>query len=159
MYVSSTFIFKQISTLKQLRCTLTTNVVSTLIQRWCVCWVVLLGLNSLLMCDEIIDDMLFMQRRNFSLVARYSLQNSLVTRGRSCSLQKITPYLLQNTLVTRCRSYSLQKITCYSLQKFTRYWLQHSLVARNHSLLVAKFACYLLKQTTCYSMQKIINTR
>ena len=35
---------------------------------------------------------------------RYSLQNSLVTRCRSCSLQKITRYSLQNLLVTRCRS-------------------------------------------------------
>ena len=32
----------------------------------------------------------------------YSLQNSLVTRCRSCSLQKITRYSLQNSLVTRC---------------------------------------------------------
>ena len=39
MYVGSTFIFNQISTLKQRWWTLTINVVSTLIQRWCVCWV------------------------------------------------------------------------------------------------------------------------
>ena len=37
--VSPTFIFNQKSTLKQRRCTLTINIVSTLIQRWCVCWV------------------------------------------------------------------------------------------------------------------------
>ena len=138
MYVSSTFIFKQISTLKQLRCTLTTNVVSTLIQRLCVCWVVLLGLNSLLMCDEIIDDMLFMQRRNFSLVARYSLQNSLVTHCRSCSLQKITRcslqkitrYSLQNPLVTRCKKSLVTRCRSCSLQKCTRYSLQNSLATR-----------------------------
>ena len=53
---------------------------------------------------------------NFSLVARYllkftrwSLQNSLATRCRSCSLQKVTRSSLQNSLVTRCRSCSLQK--------------------------------------------------
>ena len=48
--------------------------------------------------------------------SRYSLQNLLVTRCRSCSLQKITRYSFQNSLVTRCRSCSLQKLTCYSLQ-------------------------------------------
>ena len=47
------------------------------------------------------------------LVARckitcYSLQKSLVTRCRSCSLQKFTRYSLQNSLVTCCRSCSLQ---------------------------------------------------
>ena len=81
------------------------------------------------------------KRRNFSLVARYSLKlsscsllvvKSLVTRCRSCSLQKITSYQLQNSLVTRWRSCSLQKITRYSLQKL--------LIAKNHSLLVGKFA-------------------
>ena len=40
--------------------------------------------------------------------SRYSLQNLLVTRCRSCSLQKITRYSFQNSLVTRCRSCSLQ---------------------------------------------------
>ena len=56
----------------------------------------------------------FPDRRNFSLVARYSLK---FTR---C---KITRYLLQNFLITRCRSCSLQKITRYSLQNLliTRY--------------------------------------
>ena len=38
-YVGSTFIFNQISTLKQRWWTLTINIVSTLIERWCVCWV------------------------------------------------------------------------------------------------------------------------
>ena len=60
------------------------------------------------------------KRRNFSLVARYSLKLS------SCSL------LVVKSLVNRCRSCSLQKITRYSLQKL--------LIAKNHSLLVGKFA-------------------
>ena len=77
----------------------------------------------------------FPDRRNFSLVARYSLK---FTR---C---KITRYLLQNFFITRCRSCSLQKITRYSLQKL--------LVAKNHSLLVAKFAHYSLQKC---SLQKI----
>ena len=37
-YLDSTFIFNQISTLNQRWWKLTINVVSTLIQRWCVCW-------------------------------------------------------------------------------------------------------------------------
>ena len=63
-------------------------------------------------------------------ITRYSLQNSLVTRCRSCSLQKITRYSLQNSLVNRCRSCSLQKIT--------RYLLQNSLVTRCKKALVTR---------------------
>ena len=122
-------------------------------------------------------------RRNFSLVAHYSLKftrylllvvkvvtRCKITRCRSCSLQKITRYSLQNLLVTSCKSCSLQKFTRYSLQnslvtrcrrcslqKFTRYSLQNSFVAKNYSLLVAKFACYSQQQITCYSVQKIIH--
>ena len=48
----------------------------------------------------------------------FSFQNSLVTRCRSCSLQKVTRYSLQNSLVTRCKSCSLQKFIRYSLQNF-----------------------------------------
>ena len=51
-----------------------------------------------------------------SLVAHYSLQNLLVTRCRSCSLQNITRYFSQNSLVTRCGNSSLQKVTRYSWQ-------------------------------------------
>ena len=51
---------------------------------------------------------------------------------------KITHYSLQNLLVTRCSSCSLQEISCYSLQKF--------LIAKYHSPLVAKFARYLLQK-------------
>ena len=116
-------------------------------------------------------------------ITRYSLQNLLVIRCRSCLLQKIFRYSFQNPLVTRCWSCSLQKITRYSLQKllvaknhsllvakFACYLLQKLLVAKNHlllvvkftcyslqKLLVAKFVCYLLQQITCYSIQKIIN--
>ena len=73
-------------------------------------------------------------------ITRYLLQNllvtrckeSLVTRCRSWSLQKITRCSLQNSLVTRCRSCLLQKIIRYLSQKL--------LVAKNHSLLVAEVA-------------------
>ena len=78
------------------------------------------------------------KRLNFSLVARsvlkfirwekvthYPLQNSLVTRCRSCSLQK-TPgtrceirslLVATNHCVTRCRNCSLQNIICHSFNK------------------------------------------
>ena len=85
-------------------------------------------------------------------ITRYSLQNSLVTCCRSCSLQKFTRYALQNSLVTRCRSCSLQKFTRYSLQnslvtrcrscslqKITRYSLQNSLVTRCKNSLVTRY--------------------
>ena len=75
----------------------------------------------------------------FAEVAPY--KNLLVTRCRSCSLQKFTRYSLQirslliaevarckKPLVTRCRSCSLQ----------------NSLVVKNRSLFVAKFDRYLL---------------
>ena len=72
-------------------------------------------------------------------IAHYSLQNSLITRCRSCSLQKFTCYSLQNSLITRCRSCSLQKFTCYSLQ---------------NSLVTPCRSCFLQK-ITHYSLQKI----
>ena len=90
-------------------------------------------------------------------------KSSLVNRGRSCSLKKITRYLLQNSLVTRCISYSLQKLTRYSLQNsfVTRgksCSLQKSLVTcceiclllvvTNHSLLVAKNYLSIIKTIT-----------
>ena len=103
-------------------------------------------------------------RRNFSLVARYSLkftrcsllvvkstryslQKLLVAKNHSLivakstrySLQKITRYSLQNLLITRCRS-------C-SLQKSTHYWLQDSLVTRCRSCSLQKNTHYLLKNS------------
>ena len=63
----------------------------------------------------------------------YSLQNSLVTRCRSCLLQKIIRY-------------SLQQITCYSLQKLTRYSLRNSILTRcNKSLVTRCRSCSLQK--------------
>ena len=82
-------------------------------------------------------------RRNFSLAARYSLKficcsllivKSLVTRSKICSLLVAEVTCCKSSLVTRCRS-------C-SLQKFTRYSLQMSLVAKIHSLFVAEVARY-----------------
>ena len=58
-------------------------------------------------------------RRNFSLVARYSLK---FTR---C---KITLYSFQKLLITCCRSCSLQKTHLLLVVKFARYSLQNSLV-------------------------------
>ena len=85
-------------------------------------------------------------------ITRYSLQNLLVSRCRSCLLQKITRYSLQKLLVTKSHSLLVAKFARYSLQKVTRYSLQKLLVAENHSLLVAKFACYFCR--SC-SLQKI----
>ena len=85
-------------------------------------------------------------RRNFSRVTfhslkftrckitHYSLQNLLVTRCRSYSLQKITRYSLQNSLVARCRSCSLQKKALV-----TRCEICLLLVVTNHSLIITCF--------------------
>ena len=74
------------------------------------------------------------RRRNFSLVARYSLK---FTR---CLL------LVVKSLVTRCKIHPLLVAKNHSLPvaKFARYSLQKLLVAKNHSLLDAKFARYSL---------------
>ena len=106
------------------------------------------------------------QRRNFSLSSQllvkihslfvyccnitcYSLQNSLVARYRSCSLQKITRYLFKNLLVTRCRSCSLQEITRYSLQ-ITIFSKRYDFLGLSNSL-------YLLQIMECnFFMQLII---
>ena len=114
--------------------------------------------------DDIINSTFLYRRRKFllvtrwnSLVARYSLQNSLVARCRSCSLQKITRYSLQKLLVAkhhsllvaevaRCKKSLVSPCRSCSLQKITRYPLQKLLVAKNRSLLVAKFACCSLQK-------------
>ena len=98
------------------------------------------------------------------LVASNSLQNLLVTRCRSWSLQKksfvtrskkITRCLLRNSLVAYCRSCLLQKITrylllillvtcrrSYSCKIFliTRWKIRPLLVAKNYLILVAEVA-------------------
>ena len=78
---------------------------------------------TLLLAGGVTFHSLLVTRWN-SLVARYSLQNSLVTRCRSCSLQKLTRYSLQNSLATRCRSCSLQKfVRCKkSLVALCKIW-------------------------------------
>ena len=94
----------------------------------------------------------------FRGVTRCSL---LVTRSRSCSLQKITRYWLQRLLVVKNYSLLVAKLARSSLQK--------KLIARNHSLLVAKFARYslqklqvpkhlslLVAKITLYSLQKLL---
>ena len=123
--------------------------------------------------------MKFSRRRNFSLVARYSLKftrSSLLVIKSLVSRYKIRLFFVvevtrwKNSLVAHCRSCSFQKITRYSLQKvliaknhsllvakFTPYLLQKLLFAKNHWLLVAKFALYSLQQIIRYSLQKIIH--
>ena len=88
------------------------------------------------------------KRHNFSLVACYSLQNSLVTRFRSCSLQKFTRYSLQNSPITRCRS-------CL-LQKFTRYSLQNSLVTCCRSLSLQKFVRFKKSLVACCKFDRYL---
>ena len=77
----------------------------------------------------------------FINVLRRKFHSLLFTRWNSL----VARYSLQNSLVIRCRSYSLQKITRYSLlvAKFAHYSLRKLLVAevarcKNHSLLVAE---------------------
>ena len=95
---------------------------------------------------QIRDNSLNIQRCNFSLVARYSLEFTLysllvvkllVTHCRTCLLlvlnSHVICYLWQKSLVAKYNSLLVRKFTCYSLQKL--------LVAKNHLLLDAKFAC------------------
>ena len=90
-------------------------------------------------------------RRNFSLVARYSLKSThcwlLVAKFARYSLQKLV--VAKKSLVTRCSVVEIHlllvaKLARYSLQKFTRFLLQNSLVTRSkfQSLFVAKFGHY-----------------
>ena len=122
-------------------------------------------------------------RRNFSLVARYSLnfsrfsllvkplvthckicsllvaevvccKKSLVTRCEICLLLVAEVARFINSLVTRCRSCSLQKNRSLLVAEFARYLLQKLLVAKSHSLLVAKFAHYLLQKLPVIRYEK-----
>ena len=120
-------------------------------------------------------------RRNFSLVARYSLKftrcsllvvKSLVARCKFCSLLVVEVARCKKSLAICCRSHSLQKITRYSLQKFCSllvakvrslliakyalYSLQKLLVAKNHSLLFAKIHSLLVAKFAHYSLQKLL---
>ena len=87
-------------------------------------------------------ELVLLLRRNFSFVACYSLKftccsllpvKSLVTRCRSCSVQKNNPNSLQKLLVAKNHLFLVAKFARYSLQK-------------NHLLLVAKFARCLLQK-------------
>ena len=79
------------------------------------------------------------------------LQTSLVTRCRSCLLQKITRYSLQTSLVTRFRSCSLQKITRYSLQNSLVTRCKNSLVTRCKLCLLLAATSHLLLNTKNHS--------
>ena len=99
------------------------------------------------------------RRRNFSLVACYSLNftrcsflvvKSLVIRCKILSLLAAEVARWKESLVTRCKIHSLL------VTKFARYSLQKSLVA--------KIACYLLQKllvpkNTRYSLQNWLITR
>ena len=87
-------------------------------------------------------ELVLLLRRNFSFVVCYSLKftccsllpvKSLVTRCRSCSVQKNNPNSLQKLLVAKNHLFLVAKFARYSLQK-------------NHLLLVAKFARCLLQK-------------
>ena len=62
-----------------------------------------------------------------SVVVRYSLQNSLVTRCKKSRVTRCRSCSLQNSLVTHCRTCSLQKITRCSFQNITGFSLRNSL--------------------------------
>ena len=78
----------------------------------------------------------------------YLLQNLLVTRCRSCSLQKVTRYSLQKLLVTKIHELFVSKVARYSLQKL--------FAAKNHSSFVANSLVTLCKS---YSLQNLLVTR
>ena len=82
-------------------------------------------------------------------ITRYSLQNSLVTGCRICSLQKVTCYSLlvvevarcKKSLVTRCKIRSLLVAECARCKKITRYSLQNLFHYSLQKLLFAKICC------------------
>ena len=100
-------------------------------------------INFLDVVIKIKEDRIVIGRRNFSLVACYSLNftrcslpvvKSLITRPKIRSLLVAEVAHCKKSFATRCRSCSLQKITRYPLQKL--------LVVEIHSLLIAKFDRY-----------------
>ena len=126
------------------------------------------------------------QRRNFSLVARYSFKfthclllvvKSLIARYKIYSLLVVEVALCKKLLATRCKSYSLQNITHYSLQnslvthcrscslqKITRYSLQNSLVTRCRccslqNSLVNPYRSCLLQKVSRYLLQNLLVAR
>ena len=99
-------------------------------------------------------------RRNFSLVARYSLKfthcsllvvKSPVTRCKICSLLVAKVSLCKKPLVTRWRSFSLQKVT--------RYSLRNSLVSRCRSCLLLKITRQSLQNLFVARCKKSLVTR
>ena len=71
-------------------------------------------------------------------ITRYSLQNALVTRCRSCSLQKITRYLLQKLLVAKNHSLLVAEVARCKKSLVTRCKIHSLLVAKIHSSLFMK---------------------
>ena len=96
---------------------------------------------------QIRDNSLHIQKHNFSLVARYSLEftcHSLLVRVHSLlfTCSKIARYSLQNSFVTCC--------------KFTRYSLLVAEIARCQKLLVTCGKIHLFTRSRSCSLQKII---
>ena len=81
------------------------------------------------------------KRRNFSLVAHYSLRftccSILVAKFARYSLQKFTRYSLQNSLITRCKNSLVTRCKIRSLLVAEVSRCKNSFVVKNHSLLVA----------------------
>ena len=87
-------------------------------------------------------------RRNFSLVAHYSLWNHslLVAKNHLLLLAKFARHLWQKLLVAKIHSLLVAKIHSLLVAKFARYSSQNLHVAKNHSFIVAKFARYSLQK-------------
>ena len=85
-----------------------------------------------------------------SLVALYLWYNHslLVTRVRSCSLQKITRYSLQNSHVTCCRSFSLQNFNRYSLPNLLGYSMENFARCKKSLVTHCKVCSFLVAEVT-----------
>ena len=89
---------------------------------FCLVFLFLLGGRNFTCCSLLVEINSLLVTR--CKITRYSLQKLLFAKNHSLffaqfppySLLKITCYSLQNSLATRCRSCSLQKSTCCSLQ-------------------------------------------
>ena len=118
-------------------------------------WICEIYIGALFSCNFIFADLFeTYTRRNFSLVARYSLKftsclllfvKSLVTRCKICSLlvPKFARYSLKKLLAVKSHLLLVSKLAGYLLQKlldamFAWYLLEMLLFAKKHSLLVTK---------------------
>ena len=114
------------------------------------------------------DISLIVTRRNFSLVAPYSLKftrcsllvvKSLVTRGKIRSLLVAEVARSKKSLVTRSKKSLVTRCKIRSLQKITRYLLQSSLVTRCKSCSLQKITGYSLQNSLFARYNKSLVTR